>query len=235
MKQQSWMKYIGLAVGALILLAGIGFGVYVSDYYRAEDEVRELLAAGLESGQILADEEWLALPADDADIGLIFYPGAKVEYISYLPFMQALREEGINGYLVEMPFNLAFFGSGRAADIMAAHPEIKEWYIGGHSLGGAFASSFAAEHADRIDGVILLGSYLYGAYPAEQSLTIFGTNDLVLNRDKITGGGACIEMDGANHAQFGNYGVQDGDGAAEISAEEQQRMTVDHITEWMQE
>ena len=40
-----------------------------------------------------------------------------------------------------------------AADkIINDFPEIEQWYIAGHSLGGAMASSYASEHKDKIDG-----------------------------------------------------------------------------------
>ncbi|MBO4358664.1 MAG: alpha/beta hydrolase, partial [Erysipelotrichaceae bacterium] len=67
-------------------------------------------------------------------------------------------------------------------------------------------------------------------------ISIYGSEDEVLNMDKILEGrqyvtGRYVEyvIEGGNHAQFGNYGMQKGDGTASISAEYQQEQTVDII------
>ncbi|MBK6791806.1 MAG: hypothetical protein IPG80_04540 [Anaerolineales bacterium] len=62
------------------------------------------------------------------------------------------------------PLNLAFFDINAAARIQAAYPEVKNWFVGGHSLGGVAASSYAASHAD-IPGVVF-----WASYPADDSL-----------------------------------------------------------------
>ena len=88
----------------------------------------------------------------------------------------------------------------------------------------AMASSWAAKHPDDFDGLVLLGAYVYGDVPAEKSLVLYGTEDGVLSRDKLSGGPNEQVIPGGNHAQFGNYGVQPGDGNATISTEEQQKL-----------
>ena len=121
---------------------------------------------------------------------------------------------------------MAIFDSDAAADVITDHPEIQHWYIAGHSMGGAMASSFAADHSSDIDGLILLGAYIYGDYPDNDTLTIYGSlNESVA--EKITYDDNIVVIEGGNHAQFGNYGPQDGDKPATISAEEQQIETVD--------
>ena len=42
-----------------------------------------------------------------------------------------------------------------------------------------------------------------------------------------------MEIQGGNHAQFGNYGPQKGDAPATISAEEQQARTVEAVAEFI--
>ena len=44
-------------------------------------------------------------------------------------------------------------------------PEIRHWYIAGHSIGGAMASQFASSHPDQAGGLILLGAHLFRGYP----------------------------------------------------------------------
>ncbi len=225
-----WWKRILLTLLVLILAAGAGFGIYVSDYYKADARA----ATAQSQADILTRSHWTELEAPSDDIGFIFYPGAKVESAAYLPLMQQLRAQGCSCYLADMPFHLAFFGVNRADAIIAAHPEIQTWYIGGHSLGGAFAGAYAAKHAEQIHGVILLGAYLYGGYPASRSLTIYGSEDHILHRDKITYSDHVHVIAGGNHAQFGDYGVQKGDGVASISAEQQQAQTVSLIRAFLQ-
>ena len=136
--------------------------------------------------------------------------------------------------LVEMPYNLAVFNSNAAGDIMKEFKKIENWYIGGHSLGGAMASSFAAEHEGDLKGLVLLA-----AYPTDKLeipvLSIYGSEDGVLNREKYDDSIGLAEnlieivIKGGNHAQFGNYGEQSGDGKATISKEEQWNQTVKQI------
>lgn len=168
---------------------------------------------------------------------LIFYPGAKVEETAYAPLLHLLAAKGMDVCLVRMPFRLAFFGMNKADGILSSYA-YDRWYIGGHSLGGAMAASYAAEH-DGLAGVILCA-----AYPTKQldeedlELVICGSEDGVLNRDKLmdgrqysSGNTAEYEIAGENHAQFGDYGVQAGDGEAVISAMEQQALTAAFIME----
>ena len=113
-------------------------------------------------------------------------------------------------------------------------PEIEHWYLAGHSMGGAMASKFAAEHPDEVDGLILMGAYIYGDYPDEDTLTIYGSLNQSVE-DHIDYTENIVEIEGGNHAQFGNYGLQKGDPLAEISAEEQQKQTVEAIEAFLAE
>ena len=58
-----------------------------------------------------------------------------------------------------MPFNLAVLNSNAADKVMSKFNNIENWYIGGHSLGGAMAASYAAKHQDNLKGVVLLAAY----------------------------------------------------------------------------
>lgn len=173
-----------------------------------------------------------------ARVGIVLYPGAKVDPHAYVPLVVDLAERGMLCVIIKAPFNLAFFDIDAAQAVMADHPEVQTWWVGGHSLGGVAASQFAANHADELEGVILLASYaatdLSGTHL--QALQIYGTNDLVLNRESMEKNAVnlpsvstTLAIEGGNHAGFGAYGPQAGDGVAEISAEEQRRETADAI------
>ena len=130
--------------------------------------------------------------------------------------------------LVKMPFHLAFFGMNKAADVMHQY-SYANWYIGGHSLGGAMAANYAADHGDRIRGLVLLAAYPTKKLPSDMiEILLYGSEDHVLRTEAVEEGRQYAPEEyceyvikGGNHAQFGSYGVQKGDGKAVISASEQ--------------
>ena len=132
-----------------------------------------------------------------------------------------------------MPFHMAIFDPGAAEDVIRQLPQIRHWYLAGHSMGGAMASKFAAEHPDMVEGLILLGAYLYGDYPAEDTLTVYGSLNQSVE-DHINYTENVVEIEGGNHAQFGNYGPQKGDLPATISAQDQQAQTVEAIANFLE-
>jgi pimeloyl-ACP methyl ester carboxylesterase len=207
------------------------FFIYVSDYYRADD----VAIAAMQSDAAIKVQDNLILLSSTtpSDTALIFYPGAKVEAFAYLPILEKIKQScGISCILVKMPFNMAIFDVNAADKIMDQFPEIKNWYIGGHSMGGAMASDYASKHQEKVKGLILLGAYIYGDYPSESALTVYGTfNTSVAQKINYTENIVVIE--GGNHAQFGNYGKQMGDPDATISSEEQQDIAVEAIKEFL--
>lgn len=223
-KRLKWI--IPFLLLAVILLA---FLVYTSNYYRADETARESLVSDDTVRITETGYGWL-FDGPSKESVLIFYPGARVETQAYAPMLHLLASEGIDVCLVDMPFRLALFGINRADDIRNQY-DYDRWYIGGHSLGGAMAAFYAAGH--ELDGVILCAAYPTKTLD-ETVYSIYGTRDEVLDRDKLSEGKQladtveCI-IEGGNHAQFGNYGNQEGDGAADISAEDQQRLAVQYI------
>lgn len=234
-QQKSVHKKLIRVLAAVLLLLVILTGVffwYVSDYYRAEDVALEVLAQN--DGIVTQDNLTILSPSYQSDTAIIFYPGAKVEAEAYLPLLDQICQTGITCILVDMPFHMAIFDSDAAEDVMTQFPEIEHWYLAGHSMGGAMASKFAAEHPDEVDGLILMGAYIYGDYPDEDTLTIYGSLNQSVE-DHIDYTENIVEIEGGNHAQFGNYGLQKGDPMAEISAEEQQKQTVEAIEAFLEE
>ena len=157
--------------------------------------------------------------------------------------MQACAEQGIMCVLLEMPFNLAVFDVNAADGIQEKYPEIEEWYIGGHSLGGSMAASYLADNAEEYDGLILLCSYAATDLSDTDLdvLSIYGSEDKVMNREKYAENKSNlpddfteIVIDGGCHAYFGMYGAQDGDGTPVITNEEQIALTVEQVVEIME-
>lgn len=221
------LKKILMAIVVLLLALSGAFLIYASVFYKADPVA---LAVMENAGNLRIEDDLILLSPDTAaDTALIFYPGAKVEYLAYLPLLEKITERSdITCTLVKMPFNMAIFDVNAADRIIERYPEIENWYIGGHSMGGAMASRFASKQPDKVKGLILLGAYLYGDYPAEKSLTVYGSfNTSVAEQVDYTDNVVVIE--GGNHAQFGNYGRQKGDPDATVSSETQQKSAVEAV------
>lgn len=228
-RRKKWLITGEIVFLILTILAGAFFW-YVSDYYRAEAVA--LAVMGQDSGISQQNDLTILSPSYPTDTAIIFYPGAKVEAEAYLPLLDQIRQTGVTCMLVHMPFRMAIFDADAAEEVIARFPEIQHWYIAGHSMGGAMASKFASDHPDLVDGLILMGAYIYGDYPEENTLTIYGSLNQSVE-DHIDYTENIVEIQGGNHAQFGNYGPQKGDPPATISAEEQQRQTVEAIAAFL--
>jgi len=218
-------RYILLALLALIVFLGIAFYAYVNDYRHADETATALL----DSASIRQERNLTILTPDAASstgMGFIFYPGGKVEETAYLPLLERLREGGVTVVLVKVPLRLAVFDINAADKIYDAVPGITRWFIGGHSLGGAMASSYVAGNEDKLSGLILLGAYPVNDSPIS-TLCIYGSEDIMLDKTKLDGVASVLRIEGGNHAQFGNYGLQEGDGTATMSREEQQSIAAE--------
>jgi len=177
------LKTVCLALLSVLVLAAAGFLIWTAFYYHADSTAEAVLQ---NDSSIETSGNLVILPAENSAAALIFYPGAKVEAISYLPLLEKIRSSaGITCILVKMPLNLAFFNENAADSVIDTYPDIKTWYIGGHSLGWAMASSYASKNQDRVSGLILLGAYVYGDYPPAEALTVYGTFNSDLEKRSI--------------------------------------------------
>ena len=229
------MKRVWRLALIALLLAAVGFGIYVSDYYRATDAAMACLDGSNGLRVKLVDGTY-CFESSGSTEAMVFYPGGKVQAEAYLPLMKRVAEEGIDGYLVKMPFNLAVFGVNRVSDVMAAHPH-RRWVLAGHSMGGAMAARWAAEHPGQLDGLVLLAAYPTKMLPQKLPvLLLYGSEDGVLNRknlekslDLLPQDAVVEQLPGGNHAYFGSYGEQRGDGKATITPEAQWDWTAEQI------
>lgn len=192
----------------------------------------------------VTQEPWIVFQPETLNptTGIIFYPGGKVDPRSYAPIMHDLAGEGYLTVIVPMPLNLAFTGINKADEVVSAYPAIDSWIISGHSLGGAMAANYIYNNPGKMQGLIL-----YASYPADSNdlsesntpvLSIYGTEDggiekLTTSPDLLPVDTKIVIIDGGNHAQFGDYGLQKGDGTAFISRDEQQSEIVNATLEWL--
>lgn len=231
-KRATILRRVAIVATAVIVLAVGGFLLWAGDYYHAEPEALAVLD---EEGTVDEGGDIALMPeGGKADCAIVFYPGAKVQAEAYLPILDQLRDRGIACFLARMPLNLAFFDIGAASSIIDAHPDIETRYVAGHSLGGSMASAYASDNEDRVSGLILMGSYVYGDYPPSNALTVYGSLNTSVE-DSLTYTENVVEIEGGNHAQFGNYGPQGGDAEATISAADQQEQTVNAVVGFIDE
>jgi len=234
-----------LFVCALVLaVICIAFATYTGFYYHAGATARQ--AATSDASLQVHDYGGTITfgDPDGAKAGFILYPGAKVEPVAYAPLVRAIAEQGYYCVIVEPPFNLAMFDPDAAQKEIGSHPEISSWYVGGHSLGGAMMTYWASVNSDRAKGLVFLASYpaadLSGTDLA--TLSIRGSADGVLNMERYTAARSKLPADaeelvieGGNHAGFGDYGAQDGDGRATIAQEDQWQRTAEAIVAFMED
>jgi hypothetical protein len=176
--------------------------------------------------------------------GMIFYPGARVDPLAYVPLLKPLAETGILVVIPKMPLGFAVLDINRAGKIQDAYPQVTCWVIGGHSLGGSMAAEYSADHPERIQGIVFVASYpgkktSLNGYDI-QGLAISGSQDGLATTEKVAAvvdnfpqGTKFIVLDGANHAQFGHYGEQVGDNPASISPVAQQEAATKAILEFI--
>lgn len=201
-----------------------------------------LTAMNSDQSVTVIEGPWLSFAptGKEPDKGLIFYPGGRVDARAYAPYARELAARGYRVVIVPMPMNLAIFdllpGSfgSRAAAVIDAYPGTKDWAIAGHSLGGVAAGSYASKHPDQIDAIAF-----WGAYPIDDlsqstipMISMWGENDELVKPkidkywNKLPASIEKFIIPGGNHAQFGFYGIQNGDGTATISRAEQEQQVL---------
>lgn len=216
---------LGIAFVAFLLWANIGVMSAEPDALAAVEE---------NSALTLTDEgsAWVLAPADgESDTGLVFIPGAKVEPVAYAATLAGVAEDGVTVVITKPTLNLAFFDFRPLSDFTALAPDVQDWYVGGHSLGGVRACQLAAD----TDGLVLFGSYCANDLSDTDLpvLSISGSEDGLSTPAKIDEAADLLPADtefvvieGGNHAGFGAYGPQAGDGEATITpAEIQEQIT----------
>jgi len=229
---------VPVGLGILIALAAIGFAAWGSTPQAATDTALQALVSDasvkVESGPWITFTPAAASP----EAGFIVYPGGHVDPRAYAPLARQIAIQGYRVVIVPMPLALAVLAPNEALDVMAANPTISSWAIGGHSLGGAMAARFTYTHPEDVDGLVL-----WAAYPASTDdlsgfdlivASIYGTMDGLATGDKIDASRPLLPPDtqwvpieGGNHAQFGDYGAQSGDGVATSPASEQQTLAAE--------
>jgi len=216
----------------MLLIVGIGCGC---GSYPAGDYALKSLNSS-DQTTVSIERKWISFTPTEPlfTTGIVFYPGGKVEAESYAPILRNLADKGVSTYIVYVPQDLAILNQDAAESIFDTDTR-DQWLVAGHSLGGVAAAKMALEYS-RVKGLSLWASYPAGSVDlSEQSVSVHsiaGSKDEVIDWENWENSAAqlpdtteWITIEGGNHAQFGDYGEQDGDGTPEISAEEQLNQT----------
>ena len=242
MKKRITRRRVLIGIVLILIVAGVFIWNYLTPYRPAERAESALVSSG--GVTVEQNDNWISFePSVILGTAVIFYPGALVEAEAYAPLAKKIAAAGHPFYIARMPLNLAVIKSDAAEEIIRVHPKLS-FVLGGHSLGGVMASRFAADHAGQLEGVFFLASY-----PDEKGslkdttlsvLSVLGTEDKVVDQDNynegrsyLPGNTVYVPVQGGNHAQFGSYGAQKGDGIAAISEEEQQTRTARAMLDWL--
>lgn len=152
--------------------------------------------------------------------GLVFHPGARVDPRAYAHLLRPLAAAGYLVVVLKEPFGIGLVQANHAETALGVHPEIARWAVGGHSLGGVSAASFA-DRQPKVTGLLL-----YAGYPSSkldrtdlQVLSISGSADglatpadIAESKADLPPGTRYVVVQGAVHSYFGDYGEQSGDG-----------------------
>ena len=233
---------LGLLVLLILVIGGMVIWSKTSTYPARETALDALNAS--ESVGITQDEWIIFTPEKPSDTGLIFYPGGLVAPEAYAPVLRQIAERGILVIITPMPLNLAIFDTYAANAVIDSYPQITNWMLVGHSLGGAAAAIYAEKNPGKIDGLAFWDSYPPNSADLSDNnilvLSIYGTSDGIPNTDNFDAkrillpeDATFIAIEGASHAQFGDYGPQRGDVTPSISAEEQHSLVAEAMLAFM--
>jgi hypothetical protein len=240
------LKSILIFLFSLVALGLIGFVIWALTPLGPTSEALNALES---SAYVrVTTEDWIVFEPQgyQPDTGLIIYPGGRVDPRSYAPVAHLIAIHGFRVIILPMPLNLAVFGSNRASEVISAYPDVEHWALAGHSLGGAMSANFIHRNPDQTQGLVL-----WAAYPADSDdlsgnnlhvVSIYGNRDGLVDLTTIQASAALlpentiwVEIQGGNHAQFGDYGDQPGDLQATINREEQQRQIVEATLDLLSE
>lgn len=231
MKKKPLRRVLGWTLGglaALLVIAVVGFVIWASLPMRAAaDRTAEVDADPSISVENGPEAVVLEPTGASNGRGLVFVPGARVEAAAYEWSLQPLVDAGFTVVIAHPALNFAILEIRGLDTYTALAPEVDDWAVGGHSLGGVRACQYAAD--EGVDTLVLFGSYCSADLSATgiDVLSIGGERDGLSTPAKIADAAPLlpadatfVEIPGMNHAQFGAYGEQPGDGEATASDED---------------
>ena len=226
----------------VLIIFVIGFFIWLSNGYSLQANDMKYLQSNSKVEVTVDGNYTYFTPKNvNATKGFIFYPGERVDSSSYAKLCNNVASYGYKVVAVDMPFNYANFGKNKATKVIEDNPQITKWVIGGDSIGGTVACEYAVNNKN-VEGIVLISSY-----PREniselgfKVLSLWGSKDnvvdykeLINSKEQLPKDTKYVEIEGANHSQFANYGMYSGDEEALISSDEQMDITVRNIVNFL--
>lgn len=216
--------------------------VFLSKYNQADKSSIEEYVKEQNVQRVQFNDNILIFSGSENKSALIFYLGSNIEYNAYEPLMAACAKRGIMSIFVKMPLNKVIFNINAAIKIKKYFPEIKNWYIGGHSLGGMSASIHAYRYPNEYKGLIILASY----FPLDLTqtnlkvLSIYETKDLMMNKrsynkykKNLPKNFTEFIIEDGKQRYFGMYGFPKNQPFIKITNVEQIELTADKIQDFV--
>lgn len=227
-----------LAALVVIFIGTLTWGIRWATFVRPP--LPEAVAA-LRSDDLVnvTQDPWLTFNpiSNPSKTGFIFYPGGRIDPRGYSYLMHIIASEGYLVVIPDMPINMAVFNPNIADEITAYYPEIQNWVIGGHSIGGTMAAQYTDKHPEVIDGLVI-----WASYPAANTdisdldipvVSMYGSRELSVNDSSVgerkhllPEETLYIRIEGGDHHQFGSYEINPKDHLATTSRASQHEQTI---------
>lgn len=253
-RRRRWVTRGLTALGVVLVALVVAVAVWLATPYAVEPAAWDEALARDDVEIAERDGDWWLSPAEgDPDVGVVFYPGARVRPEAYVPtWAPIVAEADVVVAIPEMPLNLAVLDRDRAASLVAAPPvdaaaALDRWHVGGHSMGGAMAASWlGTDPAVAVEGLVLWASFSTGGAGLEaredlEVLSVAGSRDglatledIEERRDLLPPDADLQTVEGMNHAQFGRYGDQWRDQRPAITDAQAQRELTERVSEHLQ-
>jgi len=240
-KKHKGLIILIISVCTVIVLLIASFFIYFSIYYKPNEYAKSCMISDDYVSYKQENNRLYYESKAGSNTSIIFYGGGKTHYESYAPLGYNLAKRGVNVVICSSPYNMPLFNVNEADNVIG-YKENQEYYIMGHSLGGVTASMYIKNNYSKLKGLILLGSYSYEDLSSLsiKCLSIRGSNDLLCPEEKVISEkkklpvtSTYVTIEGGNHAYFGAYGEQKGDGVATITNKEQVEITADFVSNFI--
>lgn len=241
---KKYLKRILIGFFALLILAILATIIYFKvTNYPASQAAKQTFEQVQEKYDVSKNKDYLYFTANESQkSALIIVPGGNVNKIAYLPLVSLILADGHDVAIVNAYFDLSIITPYRPINVINDHPE-KDFYIAGHSLGGTTAAMFVAKYPDKIKGLIFLASYpasdmsnlkmptlsISGSLDAFVPPKLIETKKPLFPKDATT----FVIIEGGNHSQMGDYGLQRKDNPATITPSQQHEKVAQLIVDFM--
>ncbi len=222
-RRRTRSRTVWLWVSVVIVLGFLAALAYGSTPSPAEP--RPLAAVQADTGIHYSEtgDAVVMTPASGATgVGLVFFAGAHIDAPAYAYKLSGLVDDGVTVVIARPVLSFAIIEFRPLTTFTGLAPGVSTWYVGGHSLGGVRACQYAKDDY-TVGGLILFGSYCAVdlSHTSIPVLSIGGSRDGLSTPARIRAAShllpdttTVVEIAGADHASFGDYGPQAGDNPA---------------------